>query len=1052
MTLKLTSLFFIAALPALLLAEDPSSAAQEAVPQENPELENELRYVEALVDNGFPDYATPVGEAIKKRWPEAEARLFAIEVRGLLALGKIKDAEAKIASLPDRKSTKYWAARLEMANSLFQRGQKDECSKIYDEFFEVFKKPPKDIVKFYNDANWMYGQLLLRDNKRDKAVARYQYSLNNLKGDEWCSLACDTADIYLALIEETKEAKKRKDYIESVTRIVDKLLFQFEKPLFFGRAVSMKAHIELLKGDPDKAVTTIEEYRQQLDDIHNQILDYDPDGKMGLLRSSPLPQCLYLRAKILWDEAKKEYASGSRDDEKVKSLLFGKKEGKSRRVDQGAFAIAQGVFLNYETSPWAPPAGEMSQEIRQFAEEKYGAKIKTRVTPEQLEKVRAAQFRNANEKYNEGQYDAAVEGYYQVLSLYPESLDSIIAIERIASIKLDQFMEEKDEAVKAEKRLDCDTIEGYLSERFAGLSDKILMTSGGDALVRMAAKEGEYRDAERSDRLFMAFCSNYTRHTGASVTTMSRASMLQKEEEYAKALEYWKLLETVYTNSPYYATALSQMSLCYGKLGDSKRELEYISKYVGAEQNKVRKLQAQLKLAQMYKDSGIDILNNCATNSAVENVEAEERKGTALAIRAVQNFMRFEKEALEACNDPSTSAEDKKKYTESREVALFLIADCWSRMKRPEKNLTLYRTKAAENLQAYLKEYPEGQFSTNAYVKLSMIYTALGDIVKSKDALDNLSRKFPDSEAAKNAKPRLARSLIEIGMKKEGAAIYADMIGTDGKYTALQYLYAGDALIDAGNWDLANRAYEKSIRIASTNSLTTVARARLGIAKTSWRQGSLAEAREALDAFLANEKFSRMSIAADAYFMLVEVARQQGKTESDSAMRDKYFGAAAAALKKVRALWKNKPKWEQDKLTLTAGDLIIDRMKTEEAKDLKEEAKRSCEKAAAVFQIFIQSNGPTENLPLAKMDKGEVENLEIAYAKAVELFAKLGTKLEDAEERAIQAERVISFGQKYQEYFPQGKHLTEVVNYMNRAKADIPSAKADTSSASTEGE
>jgi hypothetical protein len=244
-----------------------------------------------------------------------------------------------------------------------------------------------------------------------------------------------------------------------------------------------------------------------------------------------------LRAKILWDEAKKEYASGSRDDEKVKSLLFGKKEGKSRRVDQGAFAIAQGVFLNYETSPWAPPAGEMSQEIRQFAEEKYGAKIKTRVTPEQLEKVRAAQFRNANEKYNEGQYDAAVEGYYQVLSLYPESLDSIIAIERIASIKLDQFMEEKDEAVKAEKRLDCDTIEGYLSERFAGLSDKILMTSGGDALVRMAAKEGEYRDVERSDRLFMAFCSNYTRHTGASVTTMSRASMLQKEEEYAKALE-----------------------------------------------------------------------------------------------------------------------------------------------------------------------------------------------------------------------------------------------------------------------------------------------------------------------------------------------------------------------------------------------------------------------------------------------------------------------------------------------------------------------------------
>ena len=42
------------------------TAAEE--PQENPELEREIAYVEALVDSGYPDLASPVIEATKKRW------------------------------------------------------------------------------------------------------------------------------------------------------------------------------------------------------------------------------------------------------------------------------------------------------------------------------------------------------------------------------------------------------------------------------------------------------------------------------------------------------------------------------------------------------------------------------------------------------------------------------------------------------------------------------------------------------------------------------------------------------------------------------------------------------------------------------------------------------------------------------------------------------------------------------------------------------------------------------------------------------------------------
>ena len=100
-------------------ADEPApkgDAAAEKANEPDPEMEREIEYVTALVENGFSDLAPSVIEATKKRWPESEASLFAIDVRGLLNMNRFEEAEKKIAALPDRKSTKYWAARLELAN------------------------------------------------------------------------------------------------------------------------------------------------------------------------------------------------------------------------------------------------------------------------------------------------------------------------------------------------------------------------------------------------------------------------------------------------------------------------------------------------------------------------------------------------------------------------------------------------------------------------------------------------------------------------------------------------------------------------------------------------------------------------------------------------------------------------------------------------------------------------------------------------------------------------------------------------------------------------
>ena len=1036
MRLKTSTLFALVALTALQLRAEEAAEAAEA-PKENPELEAEMAYVEALVNYGYPDLAGPVIEATKKRWPESEARFFAIEVRSMLSLGQFDAAEKKIAALPDRKSTKYWAARLEVANNYFGRGQKAECMKIYEEFFKTFPKPPADIRQFYLQACYAYGQLLAGDKQYAKAAQRYEALLKQLPSgdDQWCNLGCETVEIYLRLAADQagpKAAKQRAATLAAASKIVDKLLWQLDKPVYFGRAVSMKAHIEHMKGDINKASSIIEDYKPQLQELHEQIVQFDPEGKMGLLKQSPLPECMYLQAKMLWDEAKVEAKKPKRDDEKIKAYMFGPRSAKGGKRDgsKGAFNMAVTVFLKYETSAWAPAAGDLSEEIRAFAEKEYNAKIKTKVTAEQIAKVRAAQFKDADEKFVTQDYEKAIDAYFAALAKYPEIKESVRAVENIASAYLDLTLQTKDEKKREEYRMNADAVEGYLAERFCESRDKLIMIGAGDAAIRLAAKELQYHNPARADRIYTAFFTNYRRHPTAATIAAAKAMELQKAERYADAVKYWEIIAAHYTNTTFYASALAQLSFCHGKLGDKDLEIEYITKYIPIETVKIRKLQAQFQLAQMYKNDGLGVLDSLAsTNATPEEIEALEKRGTAQMLRAIKTFAGFTKEADTALADPVTVKDDVEKYKMLREAAMYTCADCWRRMRRPEKNLDAYRTRAAEAYEAYLKEYPDGRWARSGYVSLGTIYTIKGDLAKSKDALDRLSQRFPDSDEAKNAKPRLAKNLIEMGMNKEGADIYGEMLRTDGAYSASQFVDAGEALIAAKSWDLAGQAFSKAIRLAGTNSAYTVAKARLGQAKSSWKQGSLSEAREALDLFLQDPKMSKMTIAADANFMLVEVASEQGKTEKDATMRGKFFGAAIGALKKVRQYWSKKPQWEQDTLDLLSGDVLVNRMKAEEAMGLKDEAKETCGRAASTFQVFLQSHGVTDDHPIDKMEAGELANLERAYATMVPLFAKLGSE---------QADRVMKYGQEYLDYFPNGKARTEIANCMNQAKADMP--------------
>ena len=1023
--------------PAATEAEAPAAADENKVDEA---LQAEIRYVEALIDCGFSDFAEPVIAATKKKWPESEAMFFAIEIRGMLSLGKFDEAEKKIAALPDRNGSKYWAARLEVANNLYARGKKAECSAIYDEFFKKFAKPPKELREFYMQACYAWGQILVSGKRFEEATKVYQGLLgllNRKTNDDdaniWCNVACETAEMYIHLATAIDKVADRKRFIDPAKKLVDQLLWEQGRPVYFGRAIAMKANLELLKGDVGRAQATIDDYMDQLVDLHKSIAEFDPDGRQGLLRQSPMPLCRYMLADMLWKEAQAEYKKPKRDDERVKALLFGDKAKNGKRNGAGAFNHSLNVFIKYPESTWAAAAGEMNEAIARFAQDSYGAKIKTQVTPEQMRKVREMQFRGAAEKLGEGNYKEAIADYMDALSRYPEGKESVRAIENVATAYLNLIARNQEGEAKAEEwRIDTDAIEGYLAERFAGHQDRAIMTDAGDAVLRLAALEKQRGELARADRLYKQFLLNYRRHVNASLTAASLAGEAQGAERYNDALALYDIIDRYYSNTVHYATALINMSVCYEKTGNRAGAIDALRRYCDAEKAPLKKTQAQMQLAMLYQKDGLEIFKSAETNETPEAVDAQLARGSAQIIRGIKQFRDFAATADKALADPGVPAGEKTQYNALKEGALYLAGDCWGRLTKPEAKLEAFRKQAIASFEEYVRQYPSGKYSKAAYVKLGTIYTALGDTTGSKNALDRLSKEFPDSDEAKNAMPRLAKNLIEMGKVKEGTEIYANMLKTDGAYTAGQFVNAGEALIDAKSWDLADQAFDKAIAKAGTNQLSTVAKARIGQAKALYRQKSYAEARNQLDLFLGDEKMARLAIAADANLLMVEIASEQGRTEKNDQIRTKNFNAAVGAVKKLRAYWKTKPQHEQDAIDLMSADVVVRRMQAEDAMDLKDQAQDTCRTAAQMLQTFLQAHGVDENHPIDKMTPGELANLERCYATMVPLFSRLGDE---------QADRVLKFGQEYLNYFPNGKARTEVINCLNRAKsAGVPAA------------
>ncbi len=277
----------------------------------------------------------------------------------------------------------YWARRLSMADAYYARGMTSECRKIYDEFFKTVTKPGADMLDFYTESGFRWAQICAREKHYDEAVRMYGKLLDQpLPEDRWSAVAMENVELLLRLAETitadstNQQAKKRAEYLAQATKLVDKLLRKTDLALVFGRAIAMKSHIEILRGNYEKAQGLVNDYMPQLAEIHAAIQKQDTDGRDGVLRVSPMPECRYLLAEAMWKVAQEEAKKPEPNEDLIKDLLFGVRTG-GKRNGLGAYNHAINVFAKYPESKWAASADKMAKAIVDFVKTRYHVELKT---------------------------------------------------------------------------------------------------------------------------------------------------------------------------------------------------------------------------------------------------------------------------------------------------------------------------------------------------------------------------------------------------------------------------------------------------------------------------------------------------------------------------------------------------------------------------------------------------------------------------------------------------------------------------------------------------
>ncbi len=962
------------------------------------EQEQELDYADRLLAAGLPDYSRRVLEKLNLPPEIMDIR----KVQAFAAQGKFKEAEELLAARPGD-TQGAWTLKLTLADGYYAWGQYEKAQALYDSFFKRFPGGPQEALKpFYLSSAYKYAQMMILLSNQQAAAEAYRMALK-AKPERHIArqLMSELAEVLIRMAEAAK-GDEQKAVLAETQKIVDEILWV--QDVWFGRAIVMLAHMRMITGNVDGAMSLIDDYGDELRGIDRALREQSEELGEDLTKLSPMAQCRYMIGVIMHDEALRILAQDAGDKNKALELLIGK-PGAAR--SSGALQHFLNVFVRYPNTTWAPDAGSRFRQVEDLLKRVWDREVRARITPEQWADVEMAQFREARALFNQQRFEEAATTYEQVLALFPERETSVQALGELAAsyIELDAFTL-------------ADTVIRHAAERFN--KHPTLMNAAGDQVIRIAFKYAEQNEPDKQRETFDVFFEYFKNHPRTVIELFRFAEDAYRLGDLDRALGYYTRIVEEHEGKPVYLDALNRITMVYekqGKVQDQIRALnDLIKKLEAAGRKDHLVLSTMYRFATALRGMGPRTLDVAVTKfREIENLLKDP--ATRAAYHTSPDEAKANLQILQGAM--LFGAVSDAMRTEVPANILDAFEKRAGRKIPPETILNgFYKAGAVKRLIELVDMFPDSSFAPAALSQAGTLNTVIGKADDARLVLQRLQRDYPDSPEAANAVFMIGRNLLEMGMRREAVAYFKQMFAGGGEYSTGQILTAGRELFSAGEYEIAIEAFDRIIQGEKERSILEPAR--VGKAQALVRLGRYPIALPVLEKLLEDYPSSgyTIEICRNASTVYAAVASET----ADEPERFGLFNKAVNAMNRAR-------RFAQDDGVRTELDVgvarIFERKAAAEAKfGTAAKAAEYRNDAVAAYQTVIMFRDAN--------NKTVVPHLQNAYAYCLPLMLEM-ERWDD----------VVDDAQKYLSTFPNGEHVLTVRQALTRARVGGGAARTE---------
>jgi len=798
------------------------SAGKVAAGVNETPLDREFRFASGLVEMGFPDLAEKVVGRILKKHPDQKDRAKLINAEILISQRKFDEVEKLLKGLPPD-APKTQAIRLALANAYYRFGDVDKAKAGYEAFFHQYRgKVPTDpdLRRFYQESAYRFAQMLKKAGDFEGAVKAYSRLLATRPDKALARrLMTEEAELYVKLAEKAT-GENRKRWLEEASRLCEQVQWG-GLDIWFGQSIITMAHIEMVRGANGAARKVLKSNM----DIFKEINDYMKERGLPL-RESPMAGARFLLGKLYEEQGRHLLNSRAKSDEAVKVLVKALRE-------------FYNVFAKYGDSDWGREAGVRAKAIKELLES-LGKTVKVDLGAHAAQAA-ATEFRLGDDLFRDRHYHEAADEYVRVLNRYPEGGEAVKALGRLGLCYANLG---DDLSVKM--------VVNYLGERFA---------RNADAPTGLLGVGKWYFDHGRTNMflyVYDRYLEYFPRHDRAPAVMYTLGGLLRKAGDKKRARQYFDRILKDYPHSSYYLKTLQRQAWDYYEAGQYEKAAGMFARYVAASQPGHSKAQAEYSLADCYL----------------------KQKKYAAALKEFEKLIVWLAPSDSAYNAVAGEAVKNRKLLER---AAFFRGFCLARVAAPKEKVKAYRIKSVKAFKQFLALFPKSELAPKAMSSLGTVELDLGLFDQATKTFERLAQKYPNSPEGRSALFALIRAAMEVGRHEIAKDALNKMLASASAYTAQDFAWVGQMMLDAGLYDYALKSFNKAYHLGGERA--AVERSLFGMGKAAFELKQYDQAVKYLEELLT--RYPHSALFYQSKLILGKAYRALGRLDDAvGALRD----------------------------------------------------------------------------------------------------------------------------------------------------------------------